>query len=83
MHIAGMDGFRDLLGYWTPLELSEDLGVPYHTAASMKRRGWIAAKHWAALLVAANRKNLPLNEAMLVRFTAERKPSAVGSERAA
>lgn len=73
MHIAGMKGFHDLLEHWSPLELAEDLGVPYHTAASMKRREWVAVNHWPALVRSARRKSLPLDEAMLIGFVAERK----------
>lgn len=76
MHTIAMKGFEDLLEHWSPLELSEDLGVPYHTAASMKRRGWVAARHWPALVRSARSKGLPLDEAMLIRFVDERKQGA-------
>jgi hypothetical protein len=68
-----MDSFDDLLAHWTPAELSEDLCVPYHTAASMKRRGWVAATHWAALMQSARKKSLPVAEEMLIRFGDKRK----------
>ena len=73
MHIRGMNDFRALLEHWTPAELSQDLRVPYHTAASMKRRGWIAARYWSAFVAAARSKNLPIDETMLIRFAAQRK----------
>lgn len=46
-------------------DLAHDLGVPYTTAAAWKQRGSIPAKHFAAMIVAAQARGESLTFEML------------------
>lgn len=49
-----MGNFADLLTRWTGLGiLGRDLGVPYDTVASWKRRNSIPAAYWPAIVLSA------------------------------
>ena len=68
MHSNSMNDWDALLEHWSVAELRDDLGITYETAASMKRRGSVAPRHWPALIAGAAKKSLPVDEAMLVRL---------------
>ena len=68
-----MQRFEDLLAHWSATELSDDLGIGKHTAASIKRRGSVSPEHWPALIQAAENKGITLDEATLLRLWLIRK----------
>lgn len=61
--------FEDVLALWvSPTELSVDLGVPYVTAQMMRRRKSIGVDHWPAVIRAAKRKGVRLDNDDLVQM---------------
>jgi hypothetical protein len=60
--------FAELLGLWTPKQLSRLLRVPYSTAAAMYQRGAIGPAHWSRLIQIAEARGEIITADMLVAF---------------
>jgi hypothetical protein len=65
--------FLDVLGLWTPKQLSRVLKIPYSTGAAMYQRGSIGPAHWARIIEAAEARGEVITANMLVSFAAARK----------
>jgi hypothetical protein len=71
MRKAPVENFSQLIGLWPKPFLSNfaaDIGVPYVTANMMRQRNSIAARYWASIVEAAEKRGI---EGVTIELLAE------------
>ena len=59
--MEAVTSFSEIISFWPSVSaLSDDLGVPYQTAAAWKQRDSVPAERWPALITAAHKRGLTI-----------------------